>query len=203
MKYIGKNSEPQWFVDWKKNHPGATYDSLSPKIRKKLRASLVEEQHYICCYCECRIDVGTSHNEHFKPKGNSLYRSLQLDYDNIFASCTKEPDGSPEEHCGHKKKSEYDPQLVSPLEPNCSIHFKYNLNGKISPADNRGQLTIGMLKLDSALLDAARKTLIDLFLLKVDPDDLDVEILDHLDKTKTQFGEFYTMIEYLHNTYQL
>lgn len=200
MKYIQKNNEPQWFKDWKADNPNATYaDLVSSRKAHSLRQSLVEEQHYICCYCECLIDAETSHNEHFKPKGNLLYRSLQLDYNNIFASCKREADGDPETHCGHKKSDSFDVQLVSPMEPNCSTHFKYDLNGQIFETDDRGKLTIEMLKLDSALLNASRKSLIDHFIYDVDPDNLDQEIANHLDVNREYYGEFYTTIEYLNS----
>lgn len=199
MKHIQKNPEPQWFVNWKAANSTAKYaDLVAAGNAQNLRQSLVDEQHHICCYCECRIEANTSHNEHFKPKGNPLYSSLQLDYDNLFASCLRRPDGNPEMHCGHKKGPDYDPQLISPLESDCSSHFKYDLNGKIIHTDARGKLTIQMLRLDSALLDASRKTLIDYF-LNLNPDDMDMEVADHIDTSKTYYGEYYTTIEYLHN----
>lgn len=85
------------------------------------------------------------------------------------------------------------------MENDCASHFGYDMNGKIFSPDSRGNQTIQMLKLDSALLDASRKNLIDHFLFDIDPDDLDQEIADHLDVTKPYYGEFYTTIEYLHN----
>ena len=201
MKYIVKQPEPQWFIDWKAAHPGATYDNFKHKARK-LREALVTEQHHLCCYCECLVEPDTSHNEHFKPKGNAAYSHLQLSYGNIFASCLREPNGDPETHCGHKKGNDYDVRLVSPLEADCATHFKYTLEGKISSDDERGRYTIGLLKLDSALLDAMRKQLIDDF-NDLDEDVYEDEMKKHLDSDASYYGEFYTMVEYLRQTKQL
>lgn len=201
MKYIAKNPEPQWFIDWKRTHPGATYRDLLNK-KKRLRRSLIAEQHALCCYCESRVTVSSSHNEHFLPKGDPRFCHRQLYYDNIFASCIKEPDGDPEIHCGHKKSHDYDATLICPTEVDCASHFKYSMDGKINHTDDRGKVTIDMLKLDSTLLDSKRKALIDDF-LALDEEQLDNEIALHLDTSKVDYGEFYTMVEYLRNSGQL
>ena len=52
-----------------------------------------------------------------------------------------------------------------------------------------------MLNLNSALLKAQRQKLIDYF-LDIDDNELDIEFSKHLDTTKVEYGEFYTMIEY-------
>lgn len=203
MKYIDKKKEPSLFTTWKTSHPGATYkddlcssDPSAVAAKQALKDSLIAEQGHLCCYCECRITSQTSHIEHFKPKGNPLYSSLQLDYSNLLASCTKTPTGSPDEHCGHKKGSDYSTNLVSPLETDCSSHFTYDINGGIGYSDNRGNETITMLHLDSAALNAKRKIMIDYF-LGLDEEDINDEIQSHLDNSKTTLGEFYTTVEYL------
>ena len=210
MKFIHKNPEPQLFASWKAVHPNATYkndlsnlsDPDAVAAKHALKNSLLAEQKYICCYCECRIADATSHIEHFRPKDQNQFPQLQLDYNNLFASCTKRPTGSSDEHCGHKKGSYFSPDLVSPLEVDCSSHFKYKMDGSIEHCDSRGKTTIEKLHLDSALLDSQRKALIDYF-LNLNAADLQNEIVNHLDETGSQLGEFFTTIEYLHNTGQL
>lgn len=196
MKYIVKNPEPMSFSAWKTANPAATYDQISSDVKRDLKASLVSEQHGLCCYCECHITPSTSHIEHFKPKAPTQFPNLQLVYSNLLASCIREPAAGQELHCGHKKENIYSTNLVSPLELDCATHFSYTLEGKIASGDYRGQYTIGLLKLDAELLNAQRKKLIDDFL---DMEDADVqsEIASHLDDTKAVYGEFYTMIDYL------
>lgn len=210
MKHIVKAVEPKKFSDWKTAHPGATYkkdlcnvhDPDAVAAKKALKQSLLNEQHYICCYCECRITDSDSHIEHFKPKGLPAYAHLQLDYANLHASCTRQPTGDAGEHCGHRKGNSYSPDLISPLEPDCASHFKYKLDGRITHTDNRGKVTISTLQLDSSLLDTQRKTLIDTFLLLSDADLTD-DIAAHLDESRTAYGEFFTMIEYLNANHLL
>lgn len=200
MKHITKHSEPAAFTTWKVNNPAATYkDDLDREreIKKELKNSLLKEQHYLCCYCECRIRKENSHIEHFKPKGDPKYAHLQLEYNNLHASCGKDRSGKKEEHCGHKKYNEYQEELISPLEPHCATHFTYNTSGEIGYTSKRGRITIDLLNLNSALLKTMRKKLIDYFLIELDDNEVNEELKIHLDTTKVEFGEFYTMIEYL------
>lgn len=211
MKYIVKRVEPALFVQWKSAHPGATYkddlcnfgDSAAMAARTALKNSLLAEQKYLCCYCECRISDANSHIEHFKPKDPALYPHLQLEYSNMLASCTKEPMGPPDEHCGHKKGNFFSADLVSPLEADCSSHFTYKMDGTIAGCDQRGRVTVEKLHLDSALLNNQRKTLIDDFLAIDDEDALQAEIIAHLDESGAVLGEFLTMVDYLHRNGQL
>lgn len=206
MKYIEKLPEPITFADWKKLHPGANYNdhlSRASSVKNTLKNTLLQEQKYICCYCECRIDTDHSHIEHFRPKGHPEFAGLQLDYANLHASCTKLPTGSAEEHCGHKKGDVFSEELISPLERDCSSHFTYGMDGRIHGADERGKMTISILRLDSELLNSQRKALIDSFLDIEDEEVLMEEISAHLDMNKPKLGEFCSMIDYLHHTHQL
>lgn len=211
MKHIQKQVEPLLFTQWKAAHPGATYkddlcnfsDADAMAARVALKNNLLVEQKYICCYCECRVSDANSHIEHFKPKDVTQFPLLQLEYSNLFVSCTKRPTHSPDEHCGHKKDNFYSPDLVSPLEPDCSSHFAYKMDGTIEGTDDRGRLTINKLHLDSALLDNQRKCLIDGFLGINDDTELKREIDEHLNVNNNILGEFYTMVEYLHASGQL
>ncbi|EIJ41363.1 TIGR02646 family protein [Beggiatoa alba B18LD] len=69
-----------------------------------LRKQLLEEQGYICCYCQSRINLVENEMpkmkvEHFKPK--SKYKDLELDYRNLLASCLG--NSNSETHCDSKK----------------------------------------------------------------------------------------------------
>ena len=156
----------------------------------------MNEQHGICCYCECRITNDNFHIEHFKPKGLTLFKSLQLDYNNLHACCEKIPNGGTEEHCGHKKGITWDNKLVSPLEDDCEEHFSYTLDGKIQGADERGTTSIQILNLNSALLIASRYALLRFF-QELPDDDKQYEIDSHLNESATCFGELFTMIHKL------
>lgn len=206
MRYIVKNVEPSDFSQWKIDNPSAVYNDLNSEyvIKQSLKNSLLTEQRYLCCYCEKRIGNNDCYIEHFRPKDKTQFPLLQLDYSNLHVSCAKLQTDNDADHCGHKKGNFFDSNLISPLDINCSTFFEYNLNGEISSSNtDKGQLTIQKLNLGSSLLNRSRKRLIDYFLFGVDSGDLHSEIDKHLDSSRSKYGEFHTMIEYLRNTKNL
>ena len=211
MKHIVKDPEPATFSQWKRCNPNATFrgdlgnhaDRASVIAKRDLKDSLLNEQHGLCCYCECRVTGNTSHIEHFRPIGIPAFAHLQLEYSNLHASCGLMPGNGDDEHCGHKKSDVFSPNLISPLEPDCHLHCAYRMDGTIWGLDVKGSETIAILHLDSALLNAQRKALIDAFLDYDDDSELDYSIQRHLDPNRAIIGEFYTMVEFLHNRNQL
>ncbi|MDE5959424.1 MAG: TIGR02646 family protein [Muribaculaceae bacterium] len=214
MKHIVKQAEPSAFSDWKSSYPNAEYEDLRDEAgfpgadaaRLALRSSLIAEQHGLCCYCETRIDNGDFHVEHFRPKDrnrNPSFRPLQLVYDNLHACCRRVPNGINDDYCGHKKSNVFDAQLVSPLECDCSDHFQYDVNGHIAGVDQRGNLTVAILNLDSSQLVASRKRIIEYFEDLDDDADYAAEIEHHLNLTASIHGEFYSAIRYLHEAGKL
>jgi uncharacterized protein (TIGR02646 family) len=165
MRHINKREEPQSFVDWKKKFknkygrfPG--YNDLKGQPKEELKESLFSEQGYICCYCCKRIGASDSHIEHLRPKGDTKYQKISLEYENLFASCQGySGDG---ENCGHRKGNKYDENLfVSPLDE-CEDKFMFTIRGRIRPVDDdeRASYTINLLQLDTPQLNAAREAAI-------------------------------------------
>ena len=113
MKRIDKGDSPGWFEVWKQNfkkvngreahykNDFSSNDADGKTRRQKMRTRLMEEQGYICCYCMKRILLNNSHIEHFWPK--TYFPQIDLEYDNMFASCDGERVILFDEHCGHKK----------------------------------------------------------------------------------------------------
>lgn len=196
MKHIIKSSEPISFTNWKRTHPGLRYKDLKGSPKTDLKNALISEQKHLCCYCERRIYDADSHIEHFRPKGNPLYQHLELDYNNLHASCIKYLSTGVEPQCGHKKENTFTNTLLSPLEPDCACHFWYTLDGVIHSVDDRGKEAIDIYNLNSGALIRQRKGLIDFFTSDLSSE---ADIIDHLDSSKSCLGEFYTMIEYLYN----
>lgn len=213
MKHIHKQSEPADFSNWKARYPAAEYEDLwneaaypgADAARTALRASLLAEQHGLCCYCETRIDSGDFHVEHFKPKDRNRvpsFRPLQLVYANLHACCRRTPKKVPDEYCGHKKGNIFDPNLISPLEPDCAVHFRYEVDGHIAGSDLRGGLTERILNLDCVQLAASRRKLIEDF-EDMDDEEYANEVAHHLDLSNAVHGEFYSAIKYLHEAGKL
>jgi uncharacterized protein (TIGR02646 family) len=182
MRHIRKGKEPPELTAWKQQENQdwkPTWDNLRGEPKQATHRHLLQEQGFICCYCGRRISRDDSHIEHLKPRSHPLYQDLALDYTNLLASCPGYPEveadenistGTPRsqesrsrEHCGHKKDSWYDPDLmVSPFMENCADYFRFTDLGKIRAAQDpalqpAAQETIQRLGLDHSSLEAARK----------------------------------------------
>lgn len=162
MKCINKQNEPPSFSNWKAlddENWQPTYGNLSNPEKKELKNALLEEQGYICCYCNRQISGEDSHIEHFKPQSD--YQELALDYNNLHASCLKEQSKSTPKHCGVAKDNWFDGGVtISPLDVICEQKFRYTDDGHISPLndpDRNTQIFIDKLNLDDAILIQKRK----------------------------------------------
>ena len=109
---------------------------------KATRQQLLEDQGYVCCYCNRRITGYGDITEHVKPK--SLHRELVGEYKNLLIACEGGqqipptiPAGSSKSrrrqyplHCDQKKGN--DELLMSPLIASCEWKVKYDpLTGKV------------------------------------------------------------------------
>ena len=131
----------------KKNY----WDKYNSTKKRKLREYMLEkEQNEVCGYCECRIDLNSSHIEHIEPKSNN-YDLLTFEYDNLIVSCngtcfssTLTPDT-----CGHKKDSTFNKKLfLNPTtETKIEKHFKYKEDGDIKESNRKNKKAKYTLKL--------------------------------------------------------
>ncbi len=206
MKFIQKQSEPENFKKWKEKTP-MTFDHLNKEefrrpIKSPLKKSLMQEQGYICCYCESRIIENDSHIEHIKPQ--NLFPELDLDYQNMLCSCIGNRIAGAPIHCGHLKDRWYDENLfVSPLDANCETRFKFKKDGSISSADkndNAATQTINKLGLDIPKLNALRSAVINRFNSPdITNEELKKFVNDYLKKDVDQkWNPYWTTIRYLY-----
>jgi uncharacterized protein (TIGR02646 family) len=158
VRRVIKFQEPSSFSEWKglKNDDWSpTYETLQNPEKRELHASLVREQGFTCCYCGREIDLDNSHIEHFRPQ--SRRRDLELDYQNLFASCLKEtPKGTPL-ICGHLKDEEFDEStFLSPILPAIEAHFSYTLAGDVRGQSDPGRTMVRVLGLNHSFLTSRR-----------------------------------------------
>jgi uncharacterized protein (TIGR02646 family) len=174
MKFIRKTSEPQDFADWKAQNPQMGWDDFRGRTAcDNFRDFLLNEQGYICCYCERGIDENRGHFEHVMPRsyktedGVAEGRQRELDYRNIVFSCPKENKPLDEKGdkttCGHPRGSWYDETLfITPLQEKCESVFRYKDDGTIVPAggsdSDKARETIERLKLNGEPLDVGFET---------------------------------------------
>ncbi|MCC5808693.1 MAG: TIGR02646 family protein [Opitutales bacterium] len=208
MKHIAKQVEPSAFADWKarvNQDWQPTYDDLRGAPKIAVKAALMEEQGYICCYCERRLTDEDSHIEHFKPQSD--HSVDPLDYSNLLCSCQDQIKKGEPRHCGNLKDHWFDPVLlISPLDGDCENRFSFTGDGRIVPAtvsDPAAVETIKRLGLDIPKLNALRAQAIEPFL----DESLTVEELrgfvsGYLVKDASgRFGEFWTTIRHVFGGY--
>lgn len=161
MKRIVKSAEPDRFANWKAGDKMAQrgqprWNRVPQPLRTVIHESLMHEQGGICCYCEGRIRLIDSHIEHFRPQEH--FESYQLDYGNLLCSCVREQTAGEPRHCGHRKGSWFeDDLLVSPLT-DCEDRFRFTGDGQVHPADGdaAATTTIDRLALNLPKLQALR-----------------------------------------------
>lgn len=200
MKRIIKKTLPDWFETWKNDFQRdngrkpnykddfATNDSNGISRRKRLREELIREQGGICCYCMKRIDLSSSHIEHFLPK--SKREDIDLDYSNLFASCNGMGIVCDEDYCGHKKDQWFIPNMISPSNIIIETLFKFSPDGEIhtiqrSPLSNIAKEMKDNLGLDSYHLNRNRRQAI--------------EASEYLDEIEYTSEEIQTFIDYYAN----
>lgn len=198
MKQIEKQNEPIEFIQWKtanqaeisrfisekktgeeiwgKLQSSLSKDSVPNDYSKALlRASLTEEQYYLCCYCNDAIkgDANDTKLEHFLPK--EKYKESIFEYVNLFAVCKGGEKDTAKPHIlncdSHKRKNDpLDYDIISPLSDNVHTHFAYRENGEIIGETEQGKNTIHFLNLDCKRLNLRRKAVIEDFIYNEDKD---------------------------------
>lgn len=136
MKFINKNnSEPASLIQHRASQH-ASFDNLS---KDDVRASLLNEQGHICCYCMKRIPE-TSKNisskiEHFKCQDR--FPDEELNYNNMLLSCSGNQ-GLPEllQTCDTFKGNKDLSFNPANRDRNIEQLIKYKANGEIYSSDN-------------------------------------------------------------------
>jgi uncharacterized protein (TIGR02646 family) len=106
-------------------------------IKNAVKKDLLDEQGYICCYCQSEINMDEKTQiEHFVARSSDPTK--MFDYDNLLAGCnggqqSREDNNQTEKieriskFCCHKKGDKT--LLISPLEQTCEDHFDYVVEG--------------------------------------------------------------------------
>lgn len=204
MKCIDKQTEPQAFSAWKAMANAnwqPSYAELSGKVKESVKEALMQEQGFICCYCERRLTPNDSHIEHFQPQSDTDVDPL--DYANLLCSCQQQLEKGEPRHCGNLKGDWFDKELlISPLAPSCANRFAFTGNGDIKPQntdDDAAVMTIDKLGLDIPKLKALRRNAIEPFLDEnLTREELGVFVKGYLGKDASgKFGEFWSTVHHL------
>jgi len=146
MKHIEKKQEPPLVKRYKKefteeNRKYSDFGSYPPdeteKADDQIRASLAEEQGYLCAYCMKELkDVTSIRIEHWTPQNYAenpnLGKKLATEYKNLLGVCTGYihfDSEKSEAHC--EKKRGNTPLFINPQDKNHIAQIKYDTNGRI------------------------------------------------------------------------
>ena len=156
---------------------------------------MLQEQGYICFYCERRLtpESGDYHIEHLNPQ--SADDDDALDFANFLCSCLRTTVKGDPLHCGMKKGANIIP--VTSFQLNCSENFKFTADGKITGVNEQAIKTIEILALDISKLNDLREKALELFL---DPylsvDDLKDFVEKYID-IGPELNPFISMVEHV------
>jgi uncharacterized protein (TIGR02646 family) len=200
MKHIKKGREPKEFTEWKglaNENWQPSYDDLRNPEKTIVKNALMEEQGYICCYCEQELIETDSHIEHLLPQDS--YPEKALDFSNMLRSCQDKLKKGEPRHCGNLKGDDELP--ISPLDEDCERYFKYTYDGYIEPVNEKARTTIEtikMLGLDIDKLNALRKDAIEPFIDSLLTEEELIEFVSaYLKKVDGRYQPFYTTIKFL------
>ena len=202
MKHIIKGLEPQELTDLKALATpdwSPSYSNLDKSVKKAIKVALMEEQGYICCYCERTLIENNSHIEHFMPQED--VNVDPLDFSNMLCSCQKKLNKGDPRHCGNLKGSWYDEDLlIPPFNANCAEEFGFKADGKIYPIEDSiaAKTTIRKLGLDIGKLNSLRASAIEPFLDdSLSDEELSDFINGYLTKDDGEYEPFQTTIQHL------
>lgn len=161
MKCIVKREAPSELLAWveQKLTLGERADfRLGIPGAESLRRAALREQYGLCAYTGRAITDCTL--EHIKPY--TICKSEWIDdqlagedvsWDNLVGAFKtyQEP------HYGESIRADwYDENYISPLEPDCDLHFTFDLNGCIGSTSARGASMIVHLQLNHSRLNEDR-----------------------------------------------
>ena len=170
MKYIHKQAQPEKLTIWIENKEQPSYGNLTKNMKKFIRKKLLEDQGYICCYCQKRI-TGIRANghidteiEHIKPQEDCTDIET-VQYDNLLVSC----DGNQlknnsllreeDRHCNNFRQSK--PLDINPLSYDCEEKIYYDFLGGIHAKNNDIYAENTINNLNLSILHRVRKMYIE------------------------------------------
>jgi len=143
--------------------PREEEDGISYYSKLELRAALLREQGYICCFCNRMIDHKPEREykkheladlpeeiEHMRPV--HMFPKNALDYDNLAVSC-RGGRGTGKETCNASKGASMLP--LTPFDASCEERIFFTEDGQIQGDDEDAEKTIEILNLTAYDKDRA------------------------------------------------
>lgn len=131
MLLIQKSKPPAELIEYAQQG-NAYFDGMDPETKKALRASLLDEQGYLCAYCMARLSSdGTDVKiEHYRARN----KENELEYNNLLAVCKGgEGESHARQTCDtHKGNEELH---INPQKQADIAKLEYTSDGHIKSSD--------------------------------------------------------------------
>jgi uncharacterized protein (TIGR02646 family) len=182
-------------------------------IFKSLRENLLQEQGYLCCYCQQKIALEnqTMTVEHLVPRVTN--GTLLFEYNNLLASCLggKQDidEATQQKYCDNHRSSKH--LDITPLQIDCNQHFDYieiEDGIKIIGLSDKAENVIEILNLNAPKLRRLRGAFVQPFLEDLSPDDANIllkKFKNQIENTLQQplMPFIQVLIQVLENFYQI
>jgi uncharacterized protein (TIGR02646 family) len=232
MKYIQKQASPTDFETWKEQKKQRASDlakirdltsiklkerwdklKSKPLIFKGLRENLLQEQGYLCCYCQQKIALEnkTVSIEHLIPRATD--GTLLFEYNNLLASCLGGKQDIDEvtqqKYCDNHRSNKY--LDITPLQMDCNQYFDYiemEDGIKMIGLSEKAEQVIEILNLNAPKLRRLRGALVQPFLEDLSPNDANIllkKLKNQIENTLQQplIPFIQVLIQFLENLYQI
>ena len=166
MRKLDKGEPAQQFVDFIHRHHPVNWEEAKNESRGWREHILNYEQHGLSGYTEAPLHLEKSHIDHFRKQ--SLYPHFVFEWNNYVV------DGNDDAYGARYKDNaisnqEDNEKLINPIIEEAQRFFKYELSGKIVPADGlsekvneRVEFTIDTFNLNESSLMDRRKRIINM-----------------------------------------
>lgn len=166
MRQLDKGEPAQQFVDFMHRCHPVNWEEAIDESLKWRRLILYREQHGLSGYTEAPLRLEKSHIDHFKKQ--SLYPHLIFEWSNYVVDGQDDTYGARYKDNAIRNRTDNE-KLINPIVEEAQKFFKYELSGKIVPADGlneedneRAEFTITIFNLNESSLVDRRKRIINM-----------------------------------------
>ncbi len=166
MRKLDKGEPAQQFVDFIHRHHPVNWEEAKDESHGWREHILNHEQHGLSGYTEAPLHLEKSHIDHFRKQ--SLYPFLVFEWGNYVVDGKDDTYGARYKDNAIRNRADNE-KLINPVIEDAQCFFKYELSGKMVPADGlneeeteRASFTITTFNLNEGSLVDRRKQIINM-----------------------------------------
>ncbi|MBQ6729424.1 MAG: TIGR02646 family protein [Bacteroidales bacterium] len=166
MRKLDKGEPAQQFVDFIHRHHPVNWEEAKDESHGWREHILNHEQHGLSGYTEAPLHLEKSHIDHFRKQ--SLYPHFVFEWNNYVVDGKDDTYGARYKDNAIRNRADNE-KLINPVIEDAQCFFKYELSGKMVPADGlneeeteRASFTITTFNLNEGSLVDRRKKIINM-----------------------------------------